>query len=283
MLHANTKHKATGLDTHVRLFNKVMCNPDLTLLHKLILSDVISFQIQGKQYFKTSPQLAKELGSYKTKTVQGGFQWLNDNGYLDCLPFATSERLKYDLREARVIQIEKWIYDDEHLQAIGFNVEPPLKKDKNHPLKSLWANRRKKPDINTVRESTSTVKTKQPTPVENHNWDMYDWNRRDDDDDSELTIGYQSTITARPIETAPHHQETANNIELILDYDDLNFRPFIREEVQERIATGYTPTYIPAKILDDSEYYADVLKIYDEFNPSLKYITKQFIQTGIPQ
>jgi hypothetical protein len=280
MLHPKTKHKATGLDTHVRLFNKVMCNPDLTLLHKLILSDVISFQIQGKQYFKTSPQLAKELGSYKTKTVQGGFQWLNDNGYLDCLPFATSERLKFDLREARVIQIEKWIYDDAHLHSIGFNLEPLVKKDKNHPLKSLWANRRKKPDVNAVRENTSTVPTKQPTPVENHNWDLYDWNRRDDDDDSELTIGYQPTYSPKPVTVTVDQPVTADEI-LHINGELLNFGCSLRERVLEEMEAGRIPRYLSAIInIDDHIYEADIVRVDDEYNPHLKYMTRHYIDTN---
>jgi hypothetical protein len=260
-----------------------MCNPDLTLLHKLILSDVISFQIQGKQYFKTSPQLAKELGSYKTKTVQGGFQWLNDNGYLDCLPFGTPERLKYDLREARVIQIEKWIYDDAHLQAIGFNVEPPVKKDKNHPLKSLWANRRKKADVNPVGDKSSTLQTEQPKLVENHNWESYDFNWHDVNDETELTIGYQPTNRTAPTAMATDQPVIAGDGKLHINGEFLNFGCSLREQILAQQEAGRILKYLPAIItLDELVYEADVVRVNDEFNYDLKYMTRRYIETNKP-
>lgn len=138
----NTKSEIEGLDTHVRFFPKVMKDKKLTLLQKHIICDVISYQIQQKKYFKTSARLAEELGNYKAGTIQTNFQFLNDNGYLDCFPYSQNNEYDYDLREARVVQMEKWIYTDQHLQEIKFEIKPLEKKGPDHPMKLLWKNRK---------------------------------------------------------------------------------------------------------------------------------------------
>lgn len=119
-----------------------MKDKKLTLLQKHIICDVISYQIQNKKYFKTSARVAEELGNYKPGTIQTNFQFLNDNGYLDCFPYSQNNEYDYDLREARVVQMEKWIYTDQHLQEIKFEIKPLEKKGPDHPMKLLWKNRK---------------------------------------------------------------------------------------------------------------------------------------------
>jgi hypothetical protein len=67
MIQNFTKVKPDGHDNFVRLFKRVMADSELTPLQKIILSDVISLQIQGKRYFKTSKALSTELGNVTKK------------------------------------------------------------------------------------------------------------------------------------------------------------------------------------------------------------------------
>lgn len=136
------KYETEGLDNYLRLFPKVM-RTELTLLQKYILCDVISRNIQGEPYYKVSNTLAEELGNYKKKTIQTAFQWLNTNGYINTEPYNDGKH-KEDLREVEIIQIEKWIYTDEHLSKIGFKISPTEKKTKDENYAWIIKNRKVK-------------------------------------------------------------------------------------------------------------------------------------------
>lgn len=165
MNHSISKVKPNGHDNFVRLFKRVMANGELTPLQKIILSDVISLQIQGKRYFKTSKALAKELGGTVTKkTIQDNFQKLNRMGYLDCVPFKASPDEQYSLREAIVVDIEKWTADADTFNTLNFQAKKPEVKDKNHPLRLTWPNRKKK-TIATFEESSTTKDEKNSASI----------------------------------------------------------------------------------------------------------------------
>jgi hypothetical protein len=137
----NKKIESEGLDNFLRLFPKLMKNKELTLLQKLIISDVISRQIQGQPYFKTSSVLAEELGTYKKKTIQMNFQYLESLGYLNTQPYNDGKHTN-DLREAEVIQIEKWIFPDDFLEKSKINIAPTVRKIKDDNY--TWSRKRRK-------------------------------------------------------------------------------------------------------------------------------------------
>ncbi|SHL66381.1 hypothetical protein SAMN05444484_102148 [Flavobacterium chilense] len=137
----NKKIESDGLDNFLRLFPKVMKNKELTLLQKIIISDVISRQIQGQPYFKTSGVLAEELGTYKKKTIQMNFQYLESFGYLNTRPYNDGKHAN-DLREAEVLQIEKWIFSDDFLEKSEISILPTVKKNKDGDY--AWNRKRRK-------------------------------------------------------------------------------------------------------------------------------------------
>jgi hypothetical protein len=150
---ANNDYKG-NLDSFLRTFHKVLQNKNLTLLQKYILCDIISLKIQGRSYFKTAAQLARELGNYSPRTVQTAYQWLNDNGYINTQPYAIGSHPN-DLREVEVVQIEQWIYTDKFLEEIQFTVNPLVMKDENTPT-----NWKKKKCPKTEGKSTPKKKSK---------------------------------------------------------------------------------------------------------------------------
>ncbi len=137
----NKKIESEGLDNFLRLFPKLMKNKDLTLLQKVIISDVISRQIQGQPYFKTSSVLAEELGTYKKKTIQMNFQYLESIGYLNTQPYNDGKHTN-DLREAEVTQIEKWIFPDDFLEKSKISIMPTVRKIKGDNCS--WNRKRRK-------------------------------------------------------------------------------------------------------------------------------------------
>lgn len=137
----NKKIESDGLDNFLRLFSKVMKNKELTLLQKIIISDVISRQIQGQPYFKTSGVLAEELGTYKKKTIQMNFQYLESFGYLNTRPYNDGKHTN-DLREAEVVQIEKWIFPDDFLEKSKISILPLVKKKKDGDY--AWGRKRRR-------------------------------------------------------------------------------------------------------------------------------------------
>lgn len=158
------KYETEGLDNYLRLFPKVM-RTELTLLQKYILCDVISRNIQGEPYYKVSATLAEELGNYKKKTIQTAFQWLNSNGYINTEPYNDGKH-KDDLREVEIIQIEKWIYTDEHLNKIGFKISPTEKKTKDENYAWIMKNRKGK-DVSNKKENNLMIS--KPSDLNNDN------------------------------------------------------------------------------------------------------------------
>lgn len=156
------KHETEGLDNYLRLFPKVMRNANLTLLQKFILCDVISRNIQGEPYYKVSATLADELGNYKKKTIQTAFQWLNSNGYINTEPYNNGKH-KDDLREVEIIQIEKWIFTDEHLNKIGFKILPTEKKAKDENY--AWIMKNRKIKAKALLAKTTAIDSKNIEPV----------------------------------------------------------------------------------------------------------------------
>src|ERR1700740_1694 len=74
------------LTRFLRVFPKVMRDQNLSLIQKLVLSDVISRQVKGEPYIKTAKAFALETG-YDKKTISDAHQWLNDNGYTNTAPY----------------------------------------------------------------------------------------------------------------------------------------------------------------------------------------------------
>ena len=129
-----------------------MEDKNLSLLKKFLICDVISFQIRGDRYYKTSAKTAKDLGDYKPKTVQTAFQELNNDGYVDCIPYNDGTGKVNDLREVKVNGIERWIYSDDYIEKNKIIIKPLEIKEKNHPLRLAWKNRHvktKKEDLPT--------------------------------------------------------------------------------------------------------------------------------------
>ena len=279
----NTKREGNILDTHLRVFKKVLLNPKLTILQKLILSDVISFTINGdKRYFKTSAQLAKQLGSYSTKAIQANFQRLNDMGYLNTQPIKLYDS-ENSLREASVVQIEQWIYPDEYLAANSINILPLVVKTSGHPLKTMWSNSGKRtsgqhqPDI----AEPSTV-TRQILP---HDEPVADTVIGEDDDESELNIGFAPPKSS-PSQGQMHHTTSgdADNAVLNVPFDQFCFSDGVRKSVVEKIERGYVPDYQDANMVFDAndKCPCQLLQVYENIDQKIVYLTRNFIETGVP-
>lgn len=93
-----------------------MGDKPMTLMQKMVLSDIISMQLRGMDYFKISQTLANELGGYSNKTIQSAFQKLAKMEYIETeLVPATKKRLT--LRYARVLDLEYWVCNEQYLQG----------------------------------------------------------------------------------------------------------------------------------------------------------------------
>ena len=280
----NTKREGNILDTHLRVFKKVLLNPKLTILQKLILSDVISFTINGdKRYFKTSAQLAKQLGSYSTKAIQANFQRLNDMGYLNTQPIKLYDS-ENSLREASVVQIEQWIYPDEYLAANSINILPLVVKTSGHPLKTMWSNSGKRPSGKPqpdIAEPSTSTRQNLPT-VE----PVTDTVIGDDEDESELTIGFETPKNGREISQILQSEGGDAVIGVPdISFDLICFSDGVRKSVVEKIDGGYVPNYQDANIVFDynDKTPCQLIKIYDDIDQKTRYLTKHFIETGVPQ
>jgi hypothetical protein len=126
------KSETKGLDNFLRIFPKVMRDKNLTMLKKYLLCDIISMQMQGKQHYKTSARIAEDLGSYKQGTIDTAFQELEKQGYINTFPYNDGKH-KDSLRESKVVQMEQWIYTNEHLEKIQFKALPLRKREGNNP------------------------------------------------------------------------------------------------------------------------------------------------------
>ena len=233
--------KPKGHDNFIRLFKRVMSDTELTPLQKIILSDVISFQIQGKRYFKTSKAVAKELGNLKTKTIQDNFQKLNKMGYLDTGPLKNSPEETCSLREAIVVDIEKWTSDENAYDSLNLDAMKPEVKDKNHPIRMLWPNRKKKTTPSV--EESLTVKVKKTT--------------------DSIRIE-KSNLPIVSFERINH------------SYD---IRDAVRREIRRGVEPKFFEAQLDWE--DGSDYIIDiVVKVADRDNPKQNHMRKHFIYDG---
>lgn len=243
MIQNFTKVKPVEHDNFIRLFKRVMNDSELTPLQKIILSDVISLQIQGKRYFKTSKALAKELGNVAMKTIQDNFQKLNKMGYLDTFPFKPSPEETYSLREARVIDMERWISDEDTYKILNLSTKKRELKDKDHPLRRAWPNRNA--SSKAPESSDNIIKTQD-------------------------SMNYQNT------------NDTQGASLPIIHSDYINQGFSIRDRVRSEIRRGRKLDFFKALVdFDDQGLLEEVLvKVVDKTNPQLTHMPKSFIYDG---
>lgn len=104
----------------------------------------------------------------------------------------------------------------------------------------------------------------------------------DDDDESEITMGDKPTMKRLSTKIVEGYQIKKTG-ELLIDSDLINFSPSVRENIMERIKKGLVPKYKPASIsIEDEVYQGDVLIITDRNNPRKQFMTKKYIETGVP-
>ena len=255
------KYETEGLDNYLRLFPKVM-RTELTLLQKYILCDVISRNIQGEPYYKVSNTLAEELGNYKKKTIQTAFQWLNTNGYINTEPYNDGKH-KEDLREVEIIQIEKWIYTDEHINKIGFKILPTEKKTKDENYAWIIKNRKDKDGPNQ-KENNLMI----PESINASIVDIKLIQNEHEGDKDEITIGYTG-CKAKVLSDDSH----LNNGLITLKFDDFNNNCSIGKGFANQIKNGQKLIFQTVNIdYEDGEsiLQAEVIKIPN----SSKYYAK---------
>lgn len=258
------KYETEGLDNYLRLFPKVM-RTELTLLQKYILCDVISRNIQGEPYYKVSNTLAEELGNYKKKTIQTAFQWLNTNGYINTEPYNDGKH-KEDLREVEIIQIEKWIYTDEHLNKIGFKILPTEKKTKDENYAWIIKNRKGK-DVSNKKENNLII----PESINASIVDIKLIQNEHEGDKDEITIGYNG-CTAKVLSDDSH----LYNGLITLKFDDFNNSCSIGKVFADQIKNGQELVFQTVNIdYEDGEVFQDeVIKIPN----SNKYYAKSTLK-----
>ena len=137
----NKNEKDKKNETFLKLYPKLMARPDLTLLKKILISDAISFQRSGRIYYKPSSTVAQSLGTYKPRTISNAFQELERDGFINTKPYNDGSH-QNDLRQVEVVQLDQYIYTDEHLENIGFKLLPLVKKSKDQL--SHWKTQRAK-------------------------------------------------------------------------------------------------------------------------------------------
>jgi len=94
------------LTTFRPLPDAVFLHPELTLLQKFIMTDIISFQVNGKQYFKSSSKLADELSMSK-RTIQTNFQQLQKKNIIRTKVVHTAGMMSR--RYAELIDLNRWL------------------------------------------------------------------------------------------------------------------------------------------------------------------------------
>jgi hypothetical protein len=103
-------------DSFLRVYPRVLADTDLNPLQKLILSDILSYQLRGQSYFKSSSEVGELLGGYKTKTIQSAFQQLAKLGYITSM-IKEGNKKNYTLRYASVVDMEYWVQSAEFLKG----------------------------------------------------------------------------------------------------------------------------------------------------------------------
>ncbi|MFV8366197.1 hypothetical protein [Flavobacterium sp. XS1P27] len=255
------KYETEGLDNYIRTFPKVM-RTELTLLQKYILCDVISRNIQGEPYYKVSSTLAEELGNYKKKTIQTAFQWLNTNGYINSQPYNDGKH-KDDIRQVEIIQIEKWIYTDEHLSKIGFTISPTEKKTKDENYAWKMKNMKGK-DVSNKKENNLII----PESINASLVDIELIQNVHEGDKDEITIGYNG-CAAKVLSDDSH----LNNGLINLKFDDIDYSDNVGNIFINQIKNGQNFDFQMANIdFEDggSVLQEEVIKIPN----SIKYYSK---------
>lgn len=103
-------------DSFLRVYPRVLADTDLNPLQKLILSDILSYQLRGQSYFKSSSDVGESLGGYKPKTIQSAFQQLAKLGYITTL-IKEGNKKNYTLRYASVVDMEYWVQNEDFLNG----------------------------------------------------------------------------------------------------------------------------------------------------------------------
>lgn len=88
------------------LTDAVFLSTELTPLQKLIMADIISFQVNGKQYYKSSSKLSKELSMSK-RTIQTNFQQLQKKKIIRTKVVHTAGMMSR--RYAELIDLNRWL------------------------------------------------------------------------------------------------------------------------------------------------------------------------------
>ena len=228
-------------DTFLRVYPRVLADTNLTLLQKLILSDIISFQLRGMTYFKSSSELAQQLG-YSTKSIQSVFQQLAKLGYIRT-SLKEGNKKNHSLRQASVHDMEYWVSHDKHLN--GRSRISPAK-----PSKS-------------IRDGIKAPEAK-PEPVDVIA-DMFF-------EDDEISLGgdsIKSQVDSLPVDGA-----------MKIDYDKLLLTYETRDEVLEMEKAGKKLEYIMANIYDNGIYWhsEDVLKYTYRATGRVRYIPRSFME-----
>jgi DNA-binding transcriptional regulator YhcF (GntR family) len=94
------------LTTFRPLPDAVFSSSELTPLQKLIMADIISFQMNGKRYYKSSTKLADEL-SVSKRTIQTNFQQLEKNRIISTKLVHTAGMMSK--RYAELIHLNRWL------------------------------------------------------------------------------------------------------------------------------------------------------------------------------
>ena len=88
------------------LTDAVFLHPELTFLQKLIMTDIISFQVNDKKYDKSSSKLADEL-SVSKRTIQTNFQQLAKKNIIRTEVVHTAGMMSR--RYAELIDLNRWL------------------------------------------------------------------------------------------------------------------------------------------------------------------------------
>jgi hypothetical protein len=199
-------------DTFTKMYHKVLASNELSLLQKYLISDVISFQIKGMPYMRTSKSLAKMLGDYKKGTISKSFQDLARKGVIITRPDGYGDKTdsQYDLRFVEIVNIDQWIRSEEYLESTGFVPEEII------------------PQSNWIQSKTNTkeAKTKRQSDIININLTM-----------SEVLEVENSTFI----------EEVENTEEEITKSDEkvINNQRTIFDEINERELVESTPVEAP--------------------------------------
>lgn len=133
-----------------------------------------------------------------------------------------------------------------------------------------------------VENDSKEVNSSQPTtePIDIKKQIVYATSQ----DEDELTLGFQPNLSViKPDKTIELEAKLVDGI-LHVPSDLINFGISTRLSVQETIEKEPWVNYTQGLIFVDdcTSYTAELLKIHDETNPQAIYMTKNYIETGVP-